>query len=638
MEERNRPARASLKDRARYLFDKSMSAGTIALIGWLTALSLAIIVVASVVIVVMRIAPEGEPAPHDFVETGWESLMRTLDAGTMGGDEGWPYRIVMLVVTVAGIFIFSALIGVLSSGLAAKIDELRKGRSRVLEQGHTVILNWSPSIVDIIKELAQAHTGGAVKRIAILATRDKVEMEDEIAAKAPKLRGVRVTCRSGDPCDLSDLGIVNPGEAKSIIVLAPEGEDPDAQVIKTLLAITNGPAASGRPHNVVAEVRDAHNAELARAVGGADVQLVLADELISRILVQSTRQSGLSAVFAELLGFEGSEIYTAKIGALAGITFGDALGAFESGSLIGLCDEKAVRINPPMDTVIRPEDQVVVVAEDRNHIRAKPSKRGAVDAAVIREPHAVLPPQERILMLGWNRKGPAIVSELARFVKAGSSLTIVADGSQFEAQAGRLAGVFPNLAISCTSGDTTRANVLASLDLQSYDHVIVLGYTDTLSTQSADTRTLVTLLQLRKLAEASGRHINVVSEMADARNRALAEVTRADDFVVSNQLVSLMLAQASENPFLSAIFAELLDEQGSEVYIRPITDYVAIDRPVTFFTIVEAARRRGEVAFGYKETVKDRGARNMGGVIINPRRHEARTFAATDSVVVLARG
>lgn len=638
MDERKRPARASLKDRARYLFDKSMSAGTIALIGWLTALSLAIIVVASVVIVVMRIAPEGEPAPHDFVETGWESLMRTLDAGTMGGDEGWPYRIVMLVVTVAGIFIFSALIGVLSSGLATKIEELRKGRSRVLEQGHTIILNWSPSIVDIVKELAQAHTGGAATRIVILATRDKVEMEDEIAAKAPKLHGVRVTCRSGDPCDLNDLGIVNPSEAKSIIVLAPEGEDPDAQVIKTILAITNGPAAGGRPHHVVAEVRDAHNAELARAVGGADVQLVLADELISRILVQSTRQSGLSAVFAELLGFEGSEIYTAKLSALAGMTFGDALGAFESGSLIGLCDDKSVRINPPMDTVIGPGDQVVVVAEDRSHIRARPNKRGAVDVAAIREPHAVLPPRERILMLGWNRKGPAIVQELARFVQVGSELAIVADTAQFEAQAGRLVGVFPNLAITCATADTTRASVLAGLDTNTYDHVIVLGYTDTMSMQSADTRTLVTLLQLRKLAEASGRHINVVSEMADARNRALAEVTRADDFVVSNQLVSLMLAQASENPFLSAIFAELLDEEGSEIYIRPITDYVAIDRPVTFFTIVEAARRRGEVAFGFKETVSDRGARNMGGVIINPRRAEARTFNATDSVVVLARG
>ena len=71
-----------------------------------------------------------------------------------------------------------------------------------------------------------------------------------------------------------------------------------------------------------------------------------------------------------------------------------------------------------------------------------------------------------------------------------------------------------------------------------------------MSAQSADTRTLVTLLQLRQLAEATGHHINVVSEMADERNRALAEVTRADDFVVSNQLVSLMLAQASENAHL----------------------------------------------------------------------------------------
>ena len=71
--------------------------------------------------------------------------------------------------------------------------------------------------------------------------------------------------------------------------------------------------------------------------------------------------------------------------------------------------------------------------------------------------------------------------------------------------------------------------------------------------QPADTRTLVTLLHLRKIAEDAGKHINVVSEMIDVRNRELAEVTRADDFVVSNKLVSLMLAQASENEHLAAI-------------------------------------------------------------------------------------
>lgn len=636
-EHARRPARPSFSDRIRYLFDKSMSAGTVALIGWLAVLSFLIILAAGVVVVVAGIAPEGEE-PRNFLEATWESLMRTLDPGTMGGDEGWGYRIVMLVVTIAGIFIVSALIGVLSTGLEAKIAELRKGRSRVLEDGHTIILNWSPSTVDIIKELASANAGGKPSRIVILADRDKVEMEDEIAAKAPKLRGVRVICRSGNPCDLNALAIVNPAAAKSIIVLAPEGEDADAQVIKTILAITNGPAASGRLHHVVAEIRDADNAELARTVGGADVQLVLADELISRILVQSTRQSGLSAVFAELLGFEGSEIYTTKAGSLAGMTFGDALGAFDSGSLIGLCNDTSVRINPPMDTVIQAQDQVVVIAEDKSAIRVKPNKRGPVDIAAICDQRTRSASPERILMLGWNRKGPAIVHALSRFVQPGSKLTIVADCPQFLAEAGRLVGAFERLEIAHQLGDTTRAATLGALDLQAFDHAIVLGYTDNMSEQAADTRTLVTLLQLRKLSEASGRHVNVVSEMADARNRALAEVTRADDFVVSNQLVSLMLAQASENPFLSAIFAELLDEHGSEVYVRPISDYVSIDRPVTFFTIVEAARRRGEVAFGYKQTVSDRGARNMGGVVVNPPRHEARTYAPTDSIVVLARG
>jgi voltage-gated potassium channel Kch len=305
--------------------------------------------------------------------------------------------------------------------------------------------------------------------------------------------------------------------------------------------------------------------------------------------------------------------------------------------LIGLCDDTSVRINPPGDTIIGPEDQAVVIAEDRSAIHVNAGGRSEIDAAAICAPRAAMPPRERILMLGWNRKGPSIVQALARFVQAGSSLSIVADSPRLESEAGPLAGVFPHLNVTWTLGDATRAATLASLDVASYDHVIVLGYTDMMPAQSADTRTLVTLLQLRKLAETSGRHVNVVSEMADARNRLLAEVTRADDFVVSNQLVSLMLAQASENPFLSDIFAELLDDSGSEVYINPVTDYVAIDRPLTFMTIAEAARRRGEIALGYKEVVHDRGVRNMAGVTINPDRRQRRTYSSTDSVVVLAR-
>jgi voltage-gated potassium channel Kch len=626
-----------LSERARYLFDKSMSAGTVALIGWLAALSLAIIIVASVFIVLVGIAPEGEQRPHDFVETGWESLMRTLDSGTVGGDSGWPYRIVMLVVTIAGIFVFSALIGVLSTGLEAKIAELRKGRSRVLEEGHTILLNWSPSLVDILSELAMANTGDKTARIVILAERDKVEMEDEIAAKAPKLKRVEVICRSGDPCDLNDLSIVNPGQAKSIIVLAPEGDDPDSQVIKTILAVTNGPERGAQPMQVVAEIRDARNIELARTVGGDEVQVVLADDLISRILVQSTRQSGLSGVFAELLSFEGNEIHTRKVDGLAGMTFGEALGVFEEGALLGLAD-KEVQLNPPMETVIGESDKAVVVAVDDLSIRIRKDAREAVDVGAIRDVEPAAQAPRRVLMLGWNRRASTIAYELSRYTLPGSALTIVADAPQFEGEVARIEGAFANLKVTYQVSDTTREATLKPLDVTSFDHVIVLGYTDNMPAQSADTRTLVTLLQLRKLGEAAGAPVNVVSEMLDARNRALAEVTRADDFVVSNQLVSMMLAQASENKYISAIFADLLDEEGSEVYVRPITDYVAIDRPVSFYTIIEAARRRGEVAFGHKISIAAGGDRKKGGVVVNPPRHEVRMYAASDAVVVLARG
>jgi hypothetical protein len=123
--------------------------------------------------------------------------------------------------------------------------------------------------------------------------------------------------------------------------------------------------------------------------------------------------------------------------------------------------------------------------------------------------------------------------------------------------------------------------------------------------------------------------------MIDVRNRELAEVTRADDFVVSNRLVSLMLAQASENERIAAIFDELLDEAGSEIYMRPIEHYVAPEQPVNFYTLTEAARRRGEVALGYMRRRTPDG--EGGTVVVNPRKAEAQNFSQGDRLVVLAR-
>ena len=265
--------------RLRYAFDKSLSRGTVSLIGWLGLVSLLIVVAATAILLLTGVAPEApegqESQPLSPAEAFWQSLMRSMDPGTLAGDTGWKYRVLMLVVTIGGIFIVSLLISVLSSGLQNKLEELRKGRSFVVEENHTLILGWSARIFLIISELVIANENQKNPRIVILADKDKVEMEEEIRAQVGDTKNTRVVCRSGSTIDLVDLEIVNPHEAKSIIILSPgDTAEADAQVIKMILAITNNPNRRSEPYHIVAEIRDEKNMEVARIVGQTEAKLM----------------------------------------------------------------------------------------------------------------------------------------------------------------------------------------------------------------------------------------------------------------------------------------------------------------------------------------------------------------------------
>src|SRR5690348_7709102 len=138
--------------RLRYWFDNTMARGPLALIGGLAILSAVLIVLSAGIVLLVGAPPDEGGQPRTFLELLWMALLRTLDPGTMGGDVGdWPFLATMLGVTLGGIFIVSTLIGILTSGLASRLDELRKGRSLVLETNHTLILGWSDQIIIILQ-------------------------------------------------------------------------------------------------------------------------------------------------------------------------------------------------------------------------------------------------------------------------------------------------------------------------------------------------------------------------------------------------------------------------------------------------------------------------------------------------------
>ena len=621
--------RATRWDRVRYWFDRTMSKGTPALIGWLGLASAALVVVVATAAVV--VAPDDSADNGNWPGMVWRSLLRTLDPGTMGDDTGTgPFLGLMLLATVGGIFIVSSLIGVITTGLEGKLAELRKGRSRVVEHGHTVLLGWSEQVFTVVAELVEANQSKRKSCVAILANRDKVEMEDAIRERVGDLGRTRIVCRTGDPLKIADVELVSPGTARSIVIVTPETEDADTRVIKVLLSLGSREWGRRRPH-VVAAVHDSANLPAARLAGGENANVIDADDVAIRLIVQSHRQSGLSQVYTDLLDFAGHEFYMRREPALAGTTFGDALSAYELGIPSGLRRaDGTVLLNPPMDTVIRTDDEVIVLAEDDLLIRlasdpAPPVKEAAIATATPRAPEP-----ERTLMLGWNHRAPKIIELLDEFLAPGSALTVAAPR---EDPTGRLRPR-TNLAVDFVRAEPTDRPSLEALDVGSYQHIIVLSE-EGVDHKSADARTLVTLLHLRDMEDALGDPFSIVSEINDDANREIAQVTKADDFVVSEKLISLMLTQLSENRYLYDVFVDLLDPAGSEIYLKPACDYLVPGEEADFATLTESARRRGEVALGYRLTEHFHEPPDYG-VVLNPDKTAPLTLAADDRVIVLA--
>lgn len=628
---------ATLRDRLRYRFDNFMARGTGALLLALAIASAVMVFTIAGLVALTRVAPVGEDGqPLSFLSLAWMGLLRTLDTGTMGGDSGsgW-FLAAMLAVTLGGVFTVSTLIGVLNNGLESKLSALRKGRSRVIESDHTVILGWSQQIFPILSELLLANESRKGACILIMGEGDKAEMEDEIAERIGPTGKTRIVCRSGSPIDLADLRIVSLQTSRSIIVLSPEGDDPDASVIKTLLAITNAPDRRTEPYHVVAEIRDPKNIEVARMVGKDEVELLLVGELISRIIAQTCRQSGLSVIYTELFDFGGDEIYFREEPALAGRPFGDALAAYDDSAVLGIAPRSGKpQLNPPMDRRLEPGDRLILVAQDDDSIQLS-GHSPTIPEATLQVGTVPTAAPERTLILGWNWRAAKILSELGQYVAAGSHATVVTESAGVADEIVDLADP-AQMTIELIAGDTADRRLLDGLGLASYDHIIVLSYSDELEVQRADAKTLVTLLHLREIGERLGRPFPIVSEMLDVRNRALAEVTKADDFIVSERLISLMLAQISENKELAAVFDDLLDPEGSEIYLKPATAYVLPGKSVDFYAVLEAARRRGEVALGYRLAAEAKNAEAAYGIRLNPKKSAPVTFSAEDRIVVLA--
>ena len=616
-----------MKNKLKYRFDNLMSKGT----GMLIA-SLAIVTLLMITIVSFVVWVTGSGDGTSFLTLFWMGVLRSLDPGTMGGDTGsFLFVGAMFVITLGGIFIFSILVGLLTTGISSKLESLQKGHSIVVESGHTVILGWSSQIFTILSELIEANSNQKNACIVIMSQTDKVEMDEAIRNRIPDTKTTRIVTRNGSAIDLNDLGLLSLHTAKSIII----NENDDADVIKTLLAVINSPTERTTPYQIVAVLREPKNVDVARIAARGQAEIILEDTIISRIIAQTCRQSGLSAVYTELLDFGGDEIYLRAFPELTGKTYGETLSLFETSSVIGLKSKDGVKLNPPMDTVLRDGDELIAVTADDDTLLLNGTS-AVIDESMFSSKPAEPAVPEQILILGWNENALLIIQELDHYVADGSGITVVSDIADAKLALRRLERGLDHANVKFVEEDITQRSTLDALLSSDYPHIILLSDRSQEDVQKADANTLITLLHLRNIAETTGKQFSIVSEMLDIRNRRLAEVAKVNDFIVSDTIISLLISQVSENNVLNAVFEDIFDADGSEIYLKPVEAYVRIGEPVSFYAVIEAARRKGETAFGYKIAAESESDQTSGGIHVNPAKSKPIRFEAGDRIIVAA--
>lgn len=77
----------------------------------------------------------------------WFSWTYVADSGNHTNSEGIGPHLVSVSISFGGMLIFGMMLGVVSDAISEKFDSLRKGRSEVVEQNHTLILGWSDKLV-----------------------------------------------------------------------------------------------------------------------------------------------------------------------------------------------------------------------------------------------------------------------------------------------------------------------------------------------------------------------------------------------------------------------------------------------------------------------------------------------------------
>ena len=138
------------KEKLSYSFDRILSKNPLYMILMLFSFTVACVLLLGTI--AFFISEDG-----GWLYQLWMSLMHTLDAGNLAGNEtsNVPYLIMMSLATICGLFVTSILIGIITTGFENKLESLKKGTSVVQVSGQTTIIGFNNNIYTLLTNYAK---------------------------------------------------------------------------------------------------------------------------------------------------------------------------------------------------------------------------------------------------------------------------------------------------------------------------------------------------------------------------------------------------------------------------------------------------------------------------------------------------
>lgn len=580
----------------------------------------------------------------------WRVFLQISDAGAVAedGESSIMNKTVGIVTIFLGLILFSSLVAFITSQFEMMLAELKKGKSRVIEKNHTLILGFSDRVLEIIRELILANESERNAAVVVLAKQEKDFMDDFFRERISDRKTTRIITRSGVTSSIQTLDKMSISDAKSIIILNDAESDADneskesadARVIKTILAVIACTKGGDVPP-IIAEIHMENKRRLARTISDT-IYLIEEHSLLAKLIVQTSRISGLALVYDQLVGFDGCEFYFYNhAGGWQGKTYGELQLHFNDCSVLGIRSEDGrVRLNPEPSTVVADTTELLIIAEDDSTI--KYNKKPFSPYVIMANPAESLnKPAEQQLVVGWSQKAAIIVDEYAEYLTEGSVIDVIipehddAISEEFNVIKER----HPLISMKLIEIDLYDSHSVYEIAPEKYDNVIILKQ-DGGDPELRDSETITLLLQLRNYLNSlnSGSlRTQLISEVADSENLEVILEVGVNDFLISNKFVSKLYAQVSEEPDVLKVYDDLFSEEGSEIYIKPLSLFMhSVPFKTKFGDLCLATQHRNESCFGVRIKREENDPSTNYGIYINPSKETVFKLTLEDYVMTLA--